>query len=143
MKLPKEFDYYLEKNIVKKISPDKSRAKFLLNESDTSFEGLLERVKIIGINDKNANSIIKDCYDILMERIRYKMLFEGYSSVGSYSHEAEVSYFMQLGFSESETSFLNELRYLRNSVIYYGKILDTEYAQKVFKFLNKVRLRIK
>jgi UDP-glucose 6-dehydrogenase len=143
MNLPKEFNYYLERKIVRRVSPDKPRAEFLLRESNLSFEGLNERVEIIGINDKNANSIVKDCYDILMERIRSKMLFLGYSSTGSYSHEAEVSYFMELGFLESEVSFLNELRYFRNSVTYYGKILDKEYAEKVFSFLKKVRLKIK
>ncbi|MCK5624306.1 hypothetical protein KAI04_00500 [Candidatus Pacearchaeota archaeon] len=143
MKLPREFSYYLEKNIVRKISPDKSRAEFLLKESEISFEGLVERIKIIGINNKNANSIIKDCYDIIMERIKSKMLMRGYYSSGSYSHEAEISYFMELGFSDAETSFLNELRYLRNSVTYYGKILDSDYSMKVFIFLKRIKEQIK
>jgi len=92
----------------------------------------------MGINDLNSNSIIKDCYDIVMEMIRAKLLLEGYSSSGSYAHEAEISYLEKLGFPENQISFLNELRYFRNSITYYGKILDTEYAQKVFDFLTKI-----
>jgi len=55
MNLPKEFEYYLQRKIVRNLSPDKPRAKFLIEESETSLEGLKERVQIIGINDKNAN----------------------------------------------------------------------------------------
>ena len=107
MRLPKEFDYYLGKGVIRKITPDKSRAEFLLKESEVSLEGLMERVDIIGINEKNANSIIKDCYDIIMEMLRASLLLEGYFSSGSYSHEAEVSYLQKLGFPESEIFFLN------------------------------------
>ena len=143
MKLPKEFEYYVNEGIIKKIRPDKPRAEFLKKESEVSLEGLKERVEIIGINDKNANSIIKDCYDVIMEMIRAKLLLDGYSSSGSYAHEAEISYLKTLGFSENESYFLNELRYFRNSVTYYGKILDKEYAEKVLKFMKKIYPKIR
>lgn len=143
MKLPKEFEYYLNKGVIRKSSQDKPRAEFLIKESEVSLEGLKERIKIIGINDKNANSIIKDCYDIMLELIRAKLLLKGYSSSGSYAHEAEISYLKKLEFSENEVSFLNELRYFRNSVTYYGKILDKEYAKKVLQFLNKIYPKLK
>lgn len=147
MTLPKPFEEYVNKRIVRRISPDKPRANFLINESDLSFEGLKERVEKIGINSKNANSIIKDSYDIIMEIVRARLLLDGYSSSGEHAHEAEVFYLKKLGFSDNEVSFLNELRYFRNSVTYYGKILDKEYAEKVVKFLmdnhDKIRKIIK
>jgi len=138
MKMPKEFSYYLEQGIIVKSSKNTQRAAFLISESENSLEGLKERVNKIGINDKNANSIVKDCYDIIMELIRAKLLMEGYASSGQYAHEAEVSYLQILKFQEKHILFLNELRYFRNSVTYYGKILDNEYAQKVFDFLSEV-----
>ncbi|MEK6842700.1 MAG: hypothetical protein AABX84_02695, partial [Nanoarchaeota archaeon] len=58
-------------------------------------------------------------------------------------HEAEISYLKKLGFPDSEISFLNELRYFRNSITYYGKILDKEYAEKVYVFLNKIIAKLK
>jgi len=137
MNLPNQFEYYLQKGIVEKITMGKPRAEFLTKESEISLEGLKERVTIIGINDKNANSIIKDCYDIMVELIRAKMLLDGYSASGNYAHEAEISYLMKFGFSVAQISFLNELRYFRNSITYYGKILDKEYAEKVYAFLSK------
>jgi hypothetical protein len=143
MNLPKEFEEYVKKGVVKKCSIDKSRAEFLINESQNSLDGLCERIEIIGINDKNANSIIKDCYDILMEMIRAKLLLAGYSSAGQFAHEAEISYLKKLGFSDIEVSFLNDLRYFRNSVTYYGKILDKEYAKKVLDFTNGIYPKLK
>ena len=78
-----------------------------------------------------------------MELIRAKLLTEGYSSSGQYAHEAEVSYLQVLKFQEKDIVFLNELRYFRNSVTYYGKILDKEYAQKVFDFMNEIYPKLK
>ena len=143
MKLPKEFEYYVRTGLIRKLTPDKSRAEFLKKESEISLKGLKERIRVMGINNRNANSIIKDCYDIIMELIRAKLLLKGYSSSGNYSHEAEISYLSKLGFPNSEISFLNELRYFRNSVTYYGKILDSEYAKKVVGFLNKTVVKLK
>jgi len=143
MRLPNDFESYLERGIIKKITPDKPRAEFLKKESETSLEGLRERVKVMKIDNKNSNSITKDCYDIIMELIRAKLLLKGYKSSGQYSHEAEISYLKKLGFQENEISFLNELRYFRNSITYYGKILDKEYAQKVYNFLIKIYPKLK
>lgn len=116
MSLPKEFENYLQRGIVRKVIPNNPRAQFLIKESETSLEGLKERIKIIGIKDKNANSIIKDCYDIVMELIRAKILLDVYTSSGNFAHESEISYLKKLGFPDGEVSFLNELRYFRNSV---------------------------
>jgi shikimate kinase len=143
MKLPKEFENYVREGVIRKTASDKPRAEFLIKESQISLEGLRERINIIGINDRNANSIIKDSYDIIMEVIRAKLLLAGYSSSGSYAHEGEISYLKELGFPDIEISFLNELRYFRNGVMYYGKILDKEYAQKVFSFLGIFKEKIK
>ncbi len=138
MNMPNDLEHYIQKGIVQKITPDVSRAKFLFSEANTCLEGLKERIKLIGINNKNSNSIIKDCYDIMIELIRAKFLLDGYSASGNFAHEAEISYLKKLEFSENEILFLNELRYFRNSITYYGKLLNKEYAEKVYFFLNKI-----
>lgn len=137
MRLPDGFESYLRKGVVRKISPNKPRAEFLKKESNVSLEGLRERIQVMGMNEKNANSIIKDCYDIVMEKIRAEMLLKGLSASGKAAHEAEVAYLFELKFPEKEIGFLNELRYFRNGINYYGKILDVEYAEKVYDFVNK------
>ncbi|MFH0832021.1 MAG: hypothetical protein V1886_04130 [archaeon] len=137
MNFLRQFKDYVNEGIIKRCSPDKSRANFLINEAKLSFAGLKERIEKLGVKDCYANSLIKDSYDIVMELIRAKLLSEGYNSSGSYSHEAEVSYMRVLGFTENEVLFMNELRYFRNGITYYGRILDKEYAEKVIKFLDK------
>ena len=143
MKLPKNFEEYLTKGVIKKCSINKSRAEFLIEESEKSLRGLKKRIDIMEIDDDNANSIIKDCYDILMELIRAKLLLDGYNSSGQFAHEAEVSYLKKLGFSDYEVGFINDLRYFRNSINYYGKILSVEYAKQVSNFTNKIYPKLK
>lgn len=134
-----DFEYYLKKGIVKKISPDLSRANFLLNESEKSFKGLRLRIAKMGIDELNTNSIIKDVQDIILERIRAKMLIKGYNASGNFAHEAEVSFLKKMEFSESEIIFVNILRKARNGINYYGQIFDTDYAKRCFDFLLKIQ----
>jgi len=138
MNLPKEFNYFINAGIIRKIKPDFQKSEFLAEESDRTFRGLNKRLDLMGIDKDNVNSIIKDCYDLLMELIRAKLFLDGYSSSGNFSHEAEVSYLKELNFSENEISFMNELRRNRNSINYYGKLFDEEYANKVVNFAKKV-----
>lgn len=143
MTLPKSFEEYVKRGIIKRISVNKPRARFLINETDKSFRGLNKRIEAMDIDEFNANSVIKDCYDIIMELIRAKLLLDGYNSSGLFAHEAEVSYLKKLNFSDNEISFINDLRYFRNSVVYYGKILGVEYAEKVVKFTRSIYPRLK
>ena len=138
MKPLKSFDEFLIVGIVKKQSPNKSKAKFLVQETEVSFEGLNERLDKMGINNKNANSIVKDCYDILMGLIRARMCLDGYKSVGAGAHEAEVAYMKILKINQKDVDFINQIRYFRNGTIYYGTILDEVYAQKVVDFTKRM-----
>mgnify|MGYP001609900569 FL=1 len=143
MKLHKKFEEYLKDGTIKKTSINKPKAKFLMGESETSFLGLQERVDTMGINEKNTNSIVKDCYDIIMGIIRSKLLLSEYKSSGYFSHEAEISYLKNLGFSDQEIIFMNTLRHFRNAAIYDGKILDKSYTQKVVEFTKKIYPKLK
>ena len=137
MKAIKIFDEFITKNVAKKQSVDKSRANFLINEAEMSFATLLELIEKMELTDSNANLFIRSCYDILMELIRAKMLLDGYNASGFRAHEAEVSYLRNLGFNESDVQFADQLRFFRNGMVYYGKIFDKEYAEKVIEFTKK------
>ena len=97
----------------------------------------------MGVEEDTTNSLIKDCYDIILELIRAKLLLDGYSASGQFAHEAEVSYLRKMDFSENEVLFINDLRYFRNSATYYGKILSVEYAKQVVKFTFKIHPKLK
>ena len=139
----KNFEEFIKKGIVKKQSPNKPRSAFLVKESEKNYSFLLELLDKFEINDDNANAIIKPCYDILMEIIRAKMLLDGYNASGFDAHKAEIAYLRVLGFEEKDVIFTDKMRYYRNGMLYYGTILDKEYAKKVVEFtkINYEKLR--
>jgi hypothetical protein len=139
----KSFEEFVKKRVVKKQSPDRPRAEFLEKEAEQSYSYLLELVEKMGINDTNANDYVKKCYDILMGLIRAKMLLEGYNASGYGAHEAEVYYMENLGFKEKETKFVDQMRYFRNGMLYYGTILDKEYAEKVILFTKDKYIKLR
>ena len=139
MKELKDFKKFVEEGIVKKQEPNRNRANDLMEESDKNYNFLKKVLDKVDIIDEDANSIIKNCYDIIMPLIRSKMLLKGFSSSGIGAHEAEVAYLKVLGFLESDVEFCNQLRYFRNGIMYYGKKFDKEYAEKVLNFLEKVK----
>lgn len=142
MNLPFDFDYYLKKKIARKQSSNIPRAEFLIKETQKSFIGLKDRVEKLGISEFNANSIIKDIHDIIIEKIRAKMLLDGYNTSGNFAHEAEVAYMKSLDFSDFEVSFVNELRQARNGINYYGKIYEKDYANSCYDFLIQLNLKL-
>ncbi len=139
----KEFKEFVEKNIIKKQTPNKSRARDLYEESERKYKSLNRIIENIGLLEENANDIIEYCYDILISLIRAKLYLEGFKSSGEGSHEAEISYLLELNFSETETRFMDELRYFRNGIKYYGKRFDKEYAKKVIHFMEAIILKLK
>ena len=134
----KTFSEYLKEGTARKQSPDKLRARSLIAESEGSYKILLSFAQKMGLDDSNANHVVKNAYDIIMELIRAKMLSDGFTTTGKGAHEAEVSYLAEIGFADKDVNFANELRYFRNGIMYYGKKLDEAYARKVLEFLKRM-----
>ena len=143
MKPIKQFNEFIRERIVKKQSIDRSRAEFLLKESENSYNNLLEKIQKINQTDRNANDYIKSCYDILMEIIRARMLLQGYNASGFGAHEAEVAYLRILKIDERDVQFADQMRYFRNGMLYYGTILDKEYAEKVIEFTKRMYAKLR
>lgn len=138
MRAIKNFEEFIEDKIVKLQAPNESRAKFLIDEAKKTHTFLLDKIKMFNIDDNNANDFVKSCYDVIMELIRAKMLVDGYNCQGLGAHEAEVSYLRVLNFKEKDVQYLDQLRYYRNGMLYYGTLVDKEYALKTIQFLKKI-----
>ncbi|MEK6857906.1 MAG: hypothetical protein AABX39_04945 [Nanoarchaeota archaeon] len=143
MKPIKRFEEFIHKNIVKKQSTDNSRAKFLINESEKGYNCVIDMLSKLKITNDNANTFVKSCHDVLMELIRAKMLLEGYNAVGQGAHEAEVSFLRILDFDERDVQFADQIRFFRNGMMYYGTILDKEYADKVVEFTKRIYSKLR
>ena len=137
----RNFEEFINSGIVKIQAPNRQRSLALEKEAEEKKSFLSVSIKSIPQEQMNANFIVDYCYDIIMELIRAKMFIDGYNAGNS--HEAEVSYLVNLGFSEPETRFMNEVRYYRNGTKYYGTMLDNDYAGKVLSFLDKIYPRLK
>ena len=135
----KKFDEYAEEGTAKRQSPDKNRAVSLIAESEDSYKILLSFVEKMGLDNNNANHVIKNAYDIIMELVRAKMLLDGFGTTGKGAHEAEVAYMAEIGFSSNDVSFANDLRWFRNGIMYYGKKFDKAYAEKVLLFIKRIK----
>ena len=143
MRAIRAFEEFLREGVVKRQRPDKSRAEFLVRESENNYAFLSKLVEKMGINEENANSIVKICHDIIMELIRAKMLLYGFNASGLGAHEAEVSYLRKLGFKESDVQFADQVRYFRNGMLYYGTILSKESTEKIFDFVKEIHPKLK
>jgi len=143
MKDLEDFKEFIEKGTVKKQSPNKIRVKFLIKEAEKDYSFLLQLLSHFEITNENANSFIKSGYDILMEIIRAKMLLDGFNASGFEAHKAEVAYLRILKLEEKEVRFVDQMRYYRNGMLYYGTSLDKEYAEKVIEFTKKNYLKLK
>ena len=137
MKPLKQFKEFLKEGTIKKKTPDFVRANSLINEAQKRKKFLKEMNDKMGVSDENANYFIENIYDTVMELIRAKLLAEGYKSFGEGSHEAEVSFLRELNFPEPDVRFMNDLRYFRNGIKYYGKGFDKHVAGKALLFLSK------
>lgn len=139
----KKFEEFLENGIVRKRKPDQARADWLFREEEDRKKFLDEAYEKVGMRDDNANYFIENAYDAILGLIRAQMLLQGFSAVGEGAHEAEVAFLRKLKFTESETRFMNDLRYFRNGILYYGKKFDAEYGKRVLEFLSKAYSKLK
>lgn len=138
MRALRGFDEFVKSGTVRRRRPDPARARSLILEAEHRRTFLKELVQKIPISEENANYFVEGAYDVLISLIRAKLLVDGFSASGEGAHEAEVAYMRKLGLSEVDTRFMNDLRYFRNSIKYYGKQFDQEYAQKVLDFMERL-----
>jgi len=135
----RKFEEFIFLGIITKQNSDNERAKNLILESEGKLKFFKKVKNKLGTEELSPNYVIETCYDILIELLRAKLLTRGYKTD---SHEAEISYMRNLNFSENEVIFMNELRYFRNGIKYYGRIFTKEYTEKVFIFMEKIYLKL-
>jgi len=132
------FEEFIAAGVVRKRAPDARRARNLLEDSEKRRRFLEQAVERLGVDDDSANYYVEACYDILLQLIRARLLRDGYSASGEGGHEAEVAYLAKLKIAQRDVRFLNDLRYFRNGIKYYGERRDAEYAGRVLHFTREL-----
>lgn len=133
----KKFEEYVAKGIIQKRTNIGHKANFLKKEAEKSYQTLINITQTITITRTSANTIIKLCYDIILELIRAKLMQEGFSTTGLGAHEATIAFLQTKNWKEEDLLFLDQLRRFRNEIVYEGESLEEEYAQEVLTFTKK------
>lgn len=134
----------IECNSAIKITPDLLKVRSLIKIAD----GRINYLQSQKINTENANYIFEGFYTSINEFIHAIAAFEGYKIINHIC----LSFFIR-DFLENMDLFrlFDDLRYKRNSLVYYGKEMDFEVAKdsiekakKLIKGLEKiVKVKIK
>ena len=110
----------IEENSAIKVFPDRERAKSLIETADER-TSLIERV-----NEKNCNFVFEDYYVSVLEYLQALVLLKGYKIL---NHICLGYYLRDVLKYEDLFRIFDDLKYKRNSLTYYGKIMDFEIAK--------------
>ena len=127
----------LNSNNSKKITPDREKAKSLIEISE-------ERIKysVREINEKTANFVFEDYYSSVLELVQAIVLIAGYNVT---NHICLGFFIRDIMKKDDLFRLFDDCRYKRNSLVYYGKRMDfetakdaIEKAKRLIKELNKL-----
>jgi uncharacterized protein (UPF0332 family) len=121
-----------DKFISVKITPDKQKAKSLIETSK-------ERIETISreFNEKSANYIFEDYYTSILELLQAINLLKGYNVK---NHICLGFYLRDILNREDLYKIYDDLRFKRNSLVYYGKRMEFSISKDA---INKSKLLIK
>jgi|SRR3989344_1220802 len=120
-----------------KITPDKEKARNILRMISL----LEERIRKQD-SQKMAALIIADYYEIIKECITAILLVDGFKTL---SHKDLIDYIKERypEFNMHETSFLDDLRVLRNRIAYEGFFVDYSYLARNELLFKKIIQKLK
>lgn len=108
-----------------KVQPDKERARSLVKIARLRYE------KVNTFNEeKESQLIVEGYYEVAKELITAILFIDGYKTL---SHKDLVEYLelnFRKDFQKSDTELLNQLRILRNKIVYYGEQIEPSYIKR-------------
>ena len=116
-----------------KIQPDKERARSLVKLAKLRHE----KVKTFN-EEKESSLIVEGYYEVAKELITAILFINGYKTL---SHKDLIEYLglnFKADFSNLDISLLDQLRKLRNNIVYYGVFIEPSYVNRNKEHINKV-----
>lgn len=126
----------LEENFVLKISPDKAKAKSLIETAN----GRVDYVKNIILNESNANYIFEDYYSSILEYLHALVILDGYKVI---NHLCLGYYLKEILKKEGLFRIFDDLRFKRNGLVYYGKRMEFEVSLDAINKCKKLIRELK
>lgn len=123
------WDDCLTNRTVRTISPDRNRAKSLLETAN-------ERIGlIIDINPRNCNFVFEDYYTSILEMFQAIAFQQGYNIL---NHMCLGLFIKEVLNREDLYNMFDDLRYKRNSLTYYGNRMDYETAKQAIERCKRI-----
>ena len=124
----RDFEYYLEKNMVKRSVPNSSMAKSLIAKAELR----LKRLKVNDIQDEMSSIIFEETYEALREASQSLMQIRGFKP---YSHEALIAFLIKEQLMpESFTKNFDRYRILRNKSVYKAQKISVDTCKEALAF---------
>lgn len=106
-----------------------SEDTFKISKSPVMAKSLLEMAKErLGDIDKNSKTykIVEEYYEIIKELITALMYSDGFKTL---SHKSLIYYLENSykEFNKAEITLVDELRKLRNNIVYYGQKIEKDF----------------
>jgi len=129
-----DFDFYVDKKNVIKITPNFERVKSVISDGE-------DRIKDSNLLDVNRfpKMIFENYYDAIRGLLDAILLIDGYKS---YSHEAPIMYLSKKGFDVTVIRRLDNFRFLRHGSKYYGRKISIEEAKDIKEFYLEIKDRL-
>ncbi|MBI5797897.1 HEPN domain-containing protein [Candidatus Woesearchaeota archaeon] len=135
------FQYYLDRSLVKKQSSNPEESKALLEKAKKR----LKYIQNQKITSEQAAFIFEDAYEVLREAAQSLMAIQGFKP---YSHEATISFIKEKSssdFTEEDIYTFDRFRQLRNNAVYSAAPVEEEdvkdcilYAEKMIVIIERI-----
>ncbi len=116
-----------------KIKPDKERARSLVKLAILRYK----KIKTFD-EEKESSLIIEGYYETAKELITAILFIDGYKTL---SHKDLIEYLslnFKINFSVLEISLLDQLRKLRNNIVYYGVFVEPSFVKRNSKHISNL-----
>ena len=130
-----DFKECLKKKIAKRVNIDEELIKSLLK----TCQNRLDSEEKLELNDTTSSSKISLAYDSLREILEVLALKNRFKI---YNHECYTYLLKEVLNESSKGNEFDELRKIRNSINYYGKIISINEAKNVLDRIKKLRREI-
>ena len=118
-----------------KITPDKEKAKSLLEIAEDRIANSIKE-----INEKNVNFVFEDYYSSIVEILHAILFIEGFKVL---NHICLGNYLKDVLKREDLFRDFDDLRYKRNSLTYYGKKMDFDVGKEAIVKSKKLMKELK
>ena len=125
------FESFIEKGEIRKVFPNKERAKKLVKDGRKRlFDVELLNIKIL------PKLVFENVYDALRDFMLAILLFDGYNTD---SHKGPIAYLFKKGFDVYTIDRLDKFRHKRNGSKYYGEEISIEEAKDIKEFYSQIK----